>query len=294
MSKFGFVILHYNTTEDTFACVDSIKNNCRNVDYHIYIVDNASPNSSGMILKERFFLDKMVTVILSDSNLGFARGNNLGIEQSKRDGYSDFIIVTNNDTKIIQDNFCVLIEDCFVKSSFAVLGPTIYTPKGETFMNPFGNQILCGKELNSAINYYKISHFLIKTNLASVWRIYSKIRYMKKHFLPKMKRIVKRIPIGHFYTENCILHGCCLVFSKKFFEKLDGFDPRTFLYVEEFILHAHVVKSGMKTVYAPNVKIWHKEDGATDSVFKDSKEKMLFKFENMLKSLGVYQKVLNE
>lgn len=94
------------------------------------------------------------------------------------------------------------------------------------------------------------------------------------------------------YTENCVLHGCCLVLSKKFFEKFSGFDPRTFLYFEEEILYAHVIKSGLKTVYTPEIEIWHKEDGATDSVFKENIEKTTFLYENILKSIRIYKDVL--
>lgn len=52
MDKFAFVILHYNTIEDTEACVRSIHNYCRNYEYHIYVIDNASPNNSGRIISK--------------------------------------------------------------------------------------------------------------------------------------------------------------------------------------------------------------------------------------------------
>lgn len=87
MSKFSFVILHYNTIEDTRACVSSIENKCKNSEYHIYVVDNTSPNKSGGELAKTFSQKDKITVILSEENLGFAKGNNLGIHQSMKDWF---------------------------------------------------------------------------------------------------------------------------------------------------------------------------------------------------------------
>lgn len=294
MKKFSFVILHYNSIEDTIECVNSIFEKIVNQQIHIYIVDNASPNGSGKSLFEMYRLNPNVTIFLNSENVGFAKGNNIGIANALKDGFDDFVIVLNNDTKIVQDDFCELITKNYENHSFAVLGPTIYTPQGDSFMNPFGDHIVCGKELVKIKRYYARSCFLLKANYYKIWKIYSKIRNLIFRVKGKIKRVLKKIPKGHFYKENCVLHGCCLVFSKRFFEKFNGFDPRTFLYLEEEILYVHAMKNGLKTIYAPEVKIWHKEDGSTDSVYKNSKEKMIFIYTNFLKSLDVYQDVLNE
>ena len=45
-------------------------------------------------------------------------------------------------------------------------------------------------------------------------------------------------------------------------EKL--FEPETFLYYEEAILYARAQMEGLKLVYAPSLKVWHKEGGSTN------------------------------
>lgn len=283
--KFSFVILHYNSIDDTYQCVESIEKHCQNIDYRIYIVDNASPNHSGKLLLEKYEGKERIRIILSDENIGFAKGNNLGISQALKDGYADFVTVLNNDTKIIQDNFCEGLQTQFEKSNFAVLGPTIYTPLGKTSINPGRKHILQGRELDSWENFYsKGLSFLREKN-------FFKLKVLQKQM--GLKRRLRTMFRTKFkFTENCVLHGCCLVLSKKFFEKFSGFDSRTFLYFEEEILYAHVIKSGLKTVYAPEIEIWHKEDGATDSVFKENIEKTTFLYENILKSIRIYKDVL--
>ena len=76
--KIGFVILHYMALEDTVNCVESILNNVPLS--NIVIVDNASTNKSGMKLAEMYKDNQLISVLLLEENLGFAKGNNKGIE----------------------------------------------------------------------------------------------------------------------------------------------------------------------------------------------------------------------
>ena len=283
-SKFAFVILHYQTIDDTINCISSIVENCCKENFHIIIVDNASPNGSGSFLKEKYAKDKKITVICSEENLGFAKGNNLGIYKARNIGYDDFIIVLNNDTKIIQQNFCDKIENEYEKSDFAVLGPTIYTPKGKSSINPGNTSIICEKQLYSIIRKYKIKLFFTKMHLHKLVKLYDFFR--SKLFVLKKKKCN--------YTQNCLLHGCCLIFSKKYLDEMHGFDPRTFLYFEENILHLQCMRKKMKMVYNPEIEIWHKEDSATDSVMKSPRKKMIFLYSNILKSIKVYKEILKE
>lgn len=287
MNNFSFVILHYNSICDTFSCVSSIQEKCKNGNYKIYIVDNASPNDSGKLLSKKYATDNKISTILSSDNLGFAKGNNLGIAQALKDDFSDFIVVLNSDTKILQNDFCEKVAKSYEFNKFAVLGPMIYTPMGRTCINPGRRHILHGKELDSWENFYKKGLAFLKND-----------DFFKLKILRKMMALQQRL--RNFrkpkfqYTEKCVLHGCCLIFSRDFFEKFKGFDPRTFLYFEEEILYAHVINSGLKTVYDPSVEIWHKEDGSTDSVLGTGKEKTIFLYENILKSIAVYREVLEE
>lgn len=285
MPKFSFVVLHYNTIDDTDACVESIENMCKNSDYRIYIVDNASPNMSGKKLEKKYCQIECIKVILSKENLGFAKGNNLGIDCAMNDGYADFIVVLNSDTKVIQPDFCEKIVAEYGKSEFAVLGPTIYTPHGKTAANPGRTYIRQGSELDEFVKRYRRKFFMLKTGLCFVTDLFK-----KKKDVPNQAKS----EVQFRYTENCVLHGCFLVFSRKYLDVMQGFDSRTFLYFEEEILYLHCMKNGLKTVYSPEIEIWHKEDGATDSILDSSRKKMIFICKNVLKSVSVYRRILEE
>ena len=89
--KVGIILLNYCNYKDTIACVNSLK--CINYrKYHIYIIDNHSPNES-MINLKRLESDD-ITVIDSGKNGGFAYGNNVGIDLALKDG-NDYILLLN-------------------------------------------------------------------------------------------------------------------------------------------------------------------------------------------------------
>ena len=47
-----------------------------------------------------------------------------------------------------------------------------------------------------------------------------------------------------------------------------------------------------KLIYDPDIKVFHKEDSSTSSLFTASKDKRDFVFSNMVKSLKVYREIL--
>ena len=75
----GVVIINYKTWEITVECVNSIKVTCKNP-YHIYIVDNKSPNNSVKMLRDTYYTDKTITIIESPINGGYGYGLNRGFE----------------------------------------------------------------------------------------------------------------------------------------------------------------------------------------------------------------------
>ena len=68
----AFVILHYMAVNDTIECIKSIEDNIDTKSYRIIVVDNASPNGSGLVLFEKYKDYSCVKVILNEKNLGFA------------------------------------------------------------------------------------------------------------------------------------------------------------------------------------------------------------------------------
>ena len=101
MDMICYVILHYQDINITKKSVYSLLKST--VDSKIIIVDNCSPNGSGVTLERELSNEERVTVILNPHNDGFARGNNLGYKFAKEEYNPDIIVVMNNDI-IISDS----------------------------------------------------------------------------------------------------------------------------------------------------------------------------------------------
>lgn len=284
--KFTFVILHYKVIDETIKCVVSIKEKIQQpVD--IVIVDNASPNNSGNELLSMYKEDDHVDVLLNESNLGFANGNNVGIHYARNVLKSDFVIVLNNDTYLVQDDFLDVVLAEWSFSHFAVMGPKVYTFSGEN-QNPMPCKITTRKDVDRLIRGSFCCLILVYLGLDN---IYKKIKEQIKKVM-RLNGSQLNKALDDLRQENVKLHGCCYVFSPVFFEHFDGFDPRTFMYAEEDVLYAHMKNKGLLMVYNPKLEIFHAEMAATKASSKNIKKMKLFRLRESIKSLKILKDVL--
>lgn len=176
MKKMVFVVLHYLTTDDTVECVSSIRRCCADGEYQIIIVDNASPNKSGKQLMEKYEKDKDIDLLILENNLGFARGNNVGIAYARNKYDPKYIVTLNNDIVLLQENTIELIEHEFCESKFAVLGPMVYTADGRCSDNPGTNKPLSLCELEKKIAEYEKNLFLCRWKLRKIYAIWTALK----------------------------------------------------------------------------------------------------------------------
>lgn len=120
-----FVILNYNIVTETINCVRSIIEHIDTDYYHIIVVDNGSTAEVCEKLKrEKTLCDSHVTLLYLEKNLGFAQGNNRGIEQA-RGLCPKFICCTNNDTLLLQKDFYRTLVKKYDKTNAAVIAPLV-------------------------------------------------------------------------------------------------------------------------------------------------------------------------
>lgn len=280
--NFCFVILHYKTDEDTIQCVESIDR--LNTVSNVVIVDNFSNNGSIEKLKILYKNKNNIHIICNKQNLGFAEGNNIGYEYAKKVLNADFIAVINNDTIIDTINLINIVSDYFYEEKkYSIIGPDIVSLVDQGHQNPLDTKLLSLKKSYIEYARYSILLFLSKLGLYDILKREKKVLPVER----KEKKIGEK--------ENCMLHGAFMIFTPLFIEKEDiCFRNGTFLYMEEAILYLYVVKNNMKTVFLPDIKVFHKEDSSTNSLFKVTKEKREFVFDNMKKSIKVYIKYLKK
>jgi GT2 family glycosyltransferase len=283
---FAYVVLHYNTIEDTKQCVASIRENSKDGTYKIIIIDNCSPNHTGEQLKKLYGHDNDVYIILSPKNEGFARGNNLGFKYAKQELHAKYIVMMNNDTKLLHGNFCQLVEEEYEQSHCAVIGPKVITPNPPFDSNPGRKTLPTVTHISKQIFIMYVYLFLTYLHIDN-W-VHMHLGIQEKRRMEKAKKggEDKR-------EENVQLHGCFWVFTPTYINKFDGLNDKTFLYNEEPLLFARILHNGMKTVFLPSIEIFHKEDSATNSINPESSVKQRrFRDKCLIESLWVLRREL--
>ena len=265
-----FVILHYQAVEETRACVESILNNYKKV--RIVVVDNASPNKSGIELKEEYANNRRVEGLLSDQNLGFARGNNLGYRHAKDRG-ADFVIQVNNDTIFDDPEFVNKIQTLYDEEHFAVLGPDVICLKDGTHQNPLKGFTVTKTSILVSIIKNCIGLFLANFGADTLIK-------RTDVYQPNWEN-----PIDISKSNSFVLQGCCYIFSRDYIEVMDGMFEGTFMYYEEHILNYICRQKNLKMIYSPCLKLSHLRQASTSSAISSSKEKRKFKYRQSIHSL---------
>ncbi|KFI47463.1 glycosyltransferase family 2 protein [Bifidobacterium boum] len=288
-SRFSFVVLHYLSYELTDMCVKSVINlRKRNSEFgvDIIIVDNASNNGSFEQLKENYGHCNYIHFLHNDVNLGFSKGNNIGYKYALNNCSPDFVVIINNDTIIEQLEFMKNTCHVYNETNAFVLGPDVVNRNGE-HQSPMRMKARDRQEVEAAI--YKMTPKCQQGGISD----YAPLRLRLKWFcrdimerLPMFQRLLRererRLSIvrqrqREHAAEDALLQGAALIFTPLFIRTGElPFVPETFLYCEEDILAIRCKHNGWHTHYDPDIKIIHLEDGSTDKLFVDDKEKALF------------------
>lgn len=247
MKNFAVVILNYNTYDDTLACVDSIKKYTESSFYQIYVVDNASPDKSGSMLMTKFAGDDKVSVIVSESNLGFSGGNNIGIRKALEDDF-EYIYLLNSDIILQNDAFAFMQVAFESNDNVAVVGPSIFDREK------------------------KYAQFARRgISLASY--LASRRGFVK--FFPQVKDKLRfyKYSIDEDFVFDGMVYGCCFGMTADFIRQSKCLDENLFMFYEEDIL-AYILHSlGKRAMIASKAQIIHNEGVSTE---KSSGDRLFF------------------
>lgn len=275
--KFGFVVLHYKTFQDTINCVNSVLN--LDGQKRIIIVDNFSNDGSLEKLLEYYEKNELVAFVKSKKNLGFAKGNNLGIIKAKEFG-CDFVVLLNNDTIIKQKDFMELCIDDWKTSGYFLAGPRIISLIDGGDQNPF---IIPRHYINGFFDSLKllllgiIKYFMILINVGELWQ---------KDVLKKTPPITNGLEKTYLDSKksNFLICGAVIIMSPDYINKYGKLCDKTFLYEEETIIYFLAKRLQFRFVYNPQIVVYHKEKSSTNASISSVRSKLIFGYKEDLKS----------
>ena len=101
--QLSVIILNYNVRYFLEQCVLSVQKALEGIEGEIIVVDNNSSDDSCAMMKQRF---PNIKLIENKENVGFPKGNNIGVAQAK----GEFICILNPDTVVAEDTFVILLN----------------------------------------------------------------------------------------------------------------------------------------------------------------------------------------
>jgi GT2 family glycosyltransferase/glycosyltransferase involved in cell wall biosynthesis len=119
LPKVSVVVLTYNNLDLTRACVDSLLRWSDYPNLEIIVVDNASTDGTPAYLRQLHEENPKIKLLLNDRNLGFASGNNVGLEIAT----GEYLVMLNNDTVVTPGWVLTLLRHLQSDSSIGLVGP---------------------------------------------------------------------------------------------------------------------------------------------------------------------------
>ncbi len=285
----SFVILNYKSLSDTIECIESI--NKINTEYSrsIIVVDNGSMNQ----IEKQEILNYTKDVVFLEENIGFAKGNNVGCKYAIEKYNPDFLCVLNADIIINQKDFVDQIYCLYEKYNFDILGPKIL-PNDSESNNPF-NAFTNIDDINHRIKYTKKLIYIYQNPiLVKMLNLYINFKKIIK------KNIYKNMESKSDSEKDILnvpLHGCAMIFSKKYYKKYENiFYDKTFLFHEEEFIFLRCKQGNLKTLYSPKIELFHKEGQSVKKQFenKNTNMRMVFRNKEILKSLNLLKDAIEK
>ncbi len=247
-AKVSVVVLNWNGWQDTIKCVEALlKSSYPRI--YIIICDNGSDDDSVKQIRAwcashdialadqsshraEVLSDVMVTLIKTGGNLGFARGNNVGIRHALSTG-GDYVFVLNNDTIVSPDCIKSLVEFGEKTTQAALMGPKVLDEGTMRYtQRPLAHQL---------------SFPAIVFGLSALRRLVTGTRLSARYSCS-----------DDAPTPVYVIPGSAMMFKAGALRAIDLFDEATFLYWEEFIIAEKMRQRGLLTYLVPHAVLWHK------------------------------------
>lgn len=239
--KIALIILNWKQPELTFDTISSIfKCQSQGFDYHIFLVDNGSPDDSLIQFKDKYGKNKKVTILETKQNLGYAGGNNYGLKVAVKKRF-DYYLVANNDILVAPDFLQKLFNES-QKYPNAILTPKIYFAPGYEYH----------KDRYSKNDIGKV-----------IWAVGSQIDWNNVYGTNIGIDEVDHGQYDQTQPKIDFISGCCFLVSHRILKKIGIFDEKFYLYMEDSDLTLRAFRAGFELRLVPQSVIWHCNSGSS-------------------------------
>lgn len=220
------VIVSWNAKAFLAQCLASLTERACAYPMEVIVVDNASSDGSAEMVEREF---PQVRLIRSESNLGFARGNNRGIRESR----GQYICLINSDVEVRPDCITRLVNYCEAHPEVGMVGPRI-----------MGGD---GKLQRSCRGFPTVWNMFCRA--LALDAIFPRCRWFGGYLLPYWDHNAER-PVD-------ILSGCFWTVRRTALESVGLLDESFFMYGEDMDWCKRFWAKGWPLVFVPDAEAVH-------------------------------------
>ena len=232
----SIVILNTNDLPYLAECLESLRNCCKTRRVEIIVSDNASTDGSVEMVEAKF---PQVKLLKNKENLGFTKGNNVGIRASA----GNYVFLLNSDIRVLGDCIDQMADFLDRNPEVGLAGPKVLN-------RDMTLQCTCRKDPTLWNN------FCAETGLAKLFR-HSGFFSGEQLFHFKGERT----------TDMDILVGCFSAIRRKAMDEVGLLDEGFYMYGDELDWCRRFRSGGWRVVYHPAGQAIHY--GGTSTVNKD-------------------------
>jgi len=239
MPPFAIIIVTYNNAKHIKKCLLSIKKHLGGQKLEIILIDNNSSDKTLKVIKGTKIKKKLIK---NKKNLGFAKAVNQGINHCSY----DTIALLNPDTELIDDsiiNSTKLIEK---NKKIGIIGGKLIPFKKKD------NMLTANSKPNLGTAIFEFT---------TLKKIFPNNPYHKKFWL------VNKIDNNEPQKVDSVC-GALMIFKKQNAKKINFFDEKFFLYLEDLDFCLRMKQRGLKTIYNPGSQIKHIGGGSSPNKHK--------------------------
>ena len=216
--------MSHNCRADLDVCLRSLTAAAPAIDHEIVVVDNASTDGTPEHVRTRW---TAVRLIDAGGNVGFSKGNNIGIRQTR----GDLVLLLNPDTVVPPRAIDTLASTLDATPGAAVVGPRIVDGSGRAELS-FGSMVSPLAELRQKV--------LVRGS---------------ERGTPLVAGLVERMTRVRRQVDW--VSGACLMIRRDDLDSVGLLDERFFLYLEDVDLCAGVRARGRTVIFTPEAEITH-------------------------------------
>lgn len=187
-------------------------------------------------------------LMVGHGNIGYGRGHNLAIEYLT----SDYHLILNPDVEMAEDALAQALNFFDKHSAVAAIAPHVSGEDGMT-------QYLC-RRYPTVLDLFARGFLRGKAQAPFARRL---ARYELRELIGSKPTVHERVgQTMETFISPPIISGCYMMFRMGVLKKIGGFDPRYFLYFEDYDLSLRA-SAVANIAYVPAVRVVHFGGGAS-------------------------------